>query len=246
MKGFVISCSSLGKIMTKSSGLTEIEEKKLQLLIEKDSKSKERTRLEEKKAYKPDFDLSEGAKTHVRDKVDRLFFGYTSTMQTRATLKGTETEGDVIELYNNLEFENYEKNEVRLYKDGLTGECDIDSEIDDLIIDFKSSETLSSFPKLPEYGYKSLYEWQGRGYMKLYERGQFKLIYGVVDTPDHLLNDWDDLEQHYVSHIDPKYRITVALHIERDFKLEKLIDYKVKEAHRYAYWYHEQLLNKNT
>lgn len=248
---FKVRCSSLGCIMPKSSGLTPTEAEKLRVYIEKGSKSKDREKLEKKRDYKPKFDLSKGAKTFVENQYkEHLFIGsdnFVPNLDTKATLKGNECEDDSIELYNEVFFRNYKKldaTEGRITKDGITGCCDIDDKGDDLIIDIKSSYTYESFPMQPSDINSSLYEWQLRGYMMLYNRQHARLAYCLVETPDHLIPDWEDARKHDVSNVEPRLRVTVV-DFERDMELEKEIMYKIAECQRYYKWYGQQLDLKN-
>lgn len=77
---------------------------------------------------------------------------------------------------------------VRRYDDFLTGETDFESEL--RIADVKSSFDHLSFPdhskvikNVPDY------EWQMRGYMRIYEREQISLVYVLTPIPEQMLQD---------------------------------------------------------
>ena len=79
----------------------------------------------------------------------------------------------------------------------------------------------------------------------LYDVDAAQLAYCLVDTPEHLIPDWEeDIDKYFVSHIDARLRVT-TLDFERDKELEEQIKYKIAECKRYYNWYHEQFLNKN-
>jgi len=204
----------------------------------------DRTKLQKKKDNPPMFDLSQGAKTYIRTLVREENFGGRPNLNTNEMKKGTLVEDNVIELYNSVNWTKYKKNTVRLFNEWIQGECDIKSLQDDLIIDIKSSWSLNTFPFLPDEINVGGYEWQGRGYMMLWDRNIFKLVYGLVDTPDELLNYEEDLTIHHVEEeIEPEIRLT-ELVFKRCLKKEKLIKHKVSECRRYAEWYYQQIINK--
>jgi len=123
----------------------------------------------------------------------------------------------------------------------MSGECDI--LLDDLIIDVKTSWSMETFPATKEDAEDSAYEWQGRGYMHLYDRDSFEVIHCMVSTDPkdefNLLSPWDNLSLHRVDHIDPAKRITVVRY-QRDLELE--LDMLTKL--RYASEYYAQVMNE--
>ena len=250
MNDIFIRCSSLSKIMGQcKESITASQLETLNKYNEKGddltSKQKsERTRLQKKKDNAPKFDLSEGAKTYVRTLVRESNFGGRPNLDTKELRKGTLVEDKVIELYNSVNWTKYKKNTVRLFNDWLQGDCDIESLEHDLIIDIKSSWSLNTFPFLPDEINVGGYEWQGRGYMMLWDRNNFKLVYGLVDTPDELLDYEEDLTIHHVEEeIEPEIRLT-ELNFKRCLKKEELIKHKVNECRKYADWYYTQIVNK--
>jgi hypothetical protein len=252
MNKIFIRCSSLSKVMGQCKEMiTELQLEALKKYNEKGddltTKQKtDRTKLQKKKDNPPVFDLSEGAKTYVRTLVREENFGGRPEIDTNEMKKGTMVEDDVIELYNLVNWTKYKKNEVRLFNDHIQGECDIDSLEDDLIIDIKSSWSLNTFPFLPDEINVGGYEWQGRGYMMLYDRSKFKLCYGLVDTPDELLDYEEDLTIHHVNkEIEPEIRLT-ELNFRRCSKKEAQIKHKVNECRKYATWYYQRIADKHS
>ena len=240
----LIRCSELGNIMTKSSGLTESEIKELEQLIQKDSKSKKRYNLEKKRDFKPEFDISKGAKTLIENKVKNLLLEIDVDFNTNETEKGTRQEDDSIKVYNAVTFNTYKKNVIRMYNEWITGECDIHDDKRSLIIDIKSSFSKATFPMMPEEGKKTLYEWQLRGYMMLYDCEYSQLAYVLVSTDDDLIPAKDDPNLHYVDDIDP-FLLVTTIDYDRDLQKEELIKYKVEECRRYYNHYIDLVLKKN-
>ena len=106
--------------------------------------------------------------------------GRTKVIKSKYLEKGTFNEQEAIELANRVLGENFTKNDVRMFNDYLTGECDcIDP---NKIADIKCSWDLFTFRE-SIIKLNTDYEWQGRSYMELYDRNEFWLIYCLTDTP---------------------------------------------------------------
>ena len=247
MDTLLIRCSSLAKIMGNCKDMiTASQLETLNKLQAKGdditSKQKsERTRLQKKYDNKPEFDLSEGAKTYIRGVVKMEVYDYKIQIENKQLTKGTICEQDSIDLYNEVFFTKHEKNTVRVFGKYLQGECDVNAK--DKIQDYKTSWTKDTFPVLPDEINIGGYEWQGRGYMMLYNKPKFELVYCLVDTPDELLEWENNLSLHHVDDIEPELRIT-SIMFDRDLEKERLIEHKVTECRRYANWYKEQIAKK--
>jgi hypothetical protein len=187
--------------------------------------------------------LSETAKSEMIKIAKEDFYGYSSQMTNKYVEKGIEVEDKSIELLSLVKFAQYTKNKVRLHNDFLTGECDINDEKNDEIIDIKSSWSLETFPALPSDINIKDYEMQLRGYMMLYERSKASVCYCMVSTPEGLTM-YENKLLHEVDHIDPFARVTM-LSIERDLEIEKQIEERCKLAIDFYYDYIRQLSNKN-
>ena len=187
--------------------------------------------------------LSETAKSEMIKIAKEDFYGYSSYMTNKYVEKGIEVEDKSIELLNTIKLANYKKNVTRLENDFLTGECDINDEVNDEIIDIKSSWSLETFPALPSDINIKDYEMQLRGYMMLYNRSKASVCYCMVSTPDGLTM-YENKLVHEVDHIDPFARVTM-LSIERDLEIEKQIEERCKVAIEFYYDYIRKLANKN-
>ena len=185
--------------------------------------------------------LSQGAKTYIRQIAKQDFFGYRVELDNKYINKGKDQEQDSIDLLNAVRFTNYKKNDVRIEDDYLTGECDI--LLDDLIIDVKTSWNLETWPATTGEAHDNDYEWQGRAYMLLYERQFFELVFCMVTTKDEFLSQWEQIELHRVDHIAPEKRITSVIY-ERDLEKEDLIREKLIFANEYYSQYVNQLNSK--
>ena len=185
--------------------------------------------------------LSQGAKTYIRQVAKQDFFGYRVELDNKYINKGKDQEQDSIDLLNAVRFTNYKKNDVRIENEYMTGECDILA--DDRVIDIKTSWNLETWPATPGEAHDNDYEWQGRAYLMLYEREIFELVFCMVTTKDEFLNQWEQIDLHRVDHIAPEKRITSVIY-ERDLEKEELIREKLIFANEYYSQYINQLNTK--
>jgi len=185
--------------------------------------------------------LSQGAKTYIRQVAKQDFFGYRVELDNKYINKGKDQEQDSIDLLNSVRFTNYHKNIIRLQDEYLTGECDILA--DDRVIDVKTSWHLETWPATPGEAHDNDYEWQGRAYLMLYEREIFELVFCLVTTKDEFLSQWEQIDLHRVDHIAPEKRITSVIY-ERDLEKEQLIREKLIFANEYYSQYINQLNSK--
>jgi hypothetical protein len=225
---FHFRCSSLGLIMTDAQSVDDA------LLTEEIAAIQRKTkRTDEEKALlqaAKDKSLSSGAKTFLETLAKEYLYGYHEVVSTKYTEKGLIVEEQSIALYNSVFFTDYTKNTERRTDDYITGECDI------IVpgvkgVDIKSSWSLSTFPATAAAGADKLYEWQCRGYMRLWDVPVWEVAYCMVNTPDELIRN-EQPELHYVDEIDEALRVTVVRY-ERDMELEAKIITKVTAARAY-------------
>lgn len=185
--------------------------------------------------------LSKTAQSYIRDLAKQDFYGYETQLENKYLSKGIEMEDESIRLYNSVFFTDYTKNRVRLENDFITGEADI---VANQIIDIKSSWSLDTFPALPEDADVKDYEHQVRGYMWLYDKPFAEVAFCLVDTPDDILNEWDNWNIHKVSHIAPEHRVTIVK-FERDLEWEKECAERCQASIEYYTQYINKLNEKN-
>ena len=178
------------------------------------------------------------AKSYIKQVAKENFYGYRSEINNKYIQKGLMQEQDSIDLLNTVRFEGYIKNDVRMVNEVMTGEADIIT--NDSIIDIKTSWSLDTFPVMAEDGYDTLYEWQLRAYMMLYDRPKAELIYCMVTTSNELLNEWENLDIHRVDHIAPEKRITVLSFERNEDKEIEMLD-RLKWASEYYDEYYSLL-----
>lgn len=180
-------------------------------------------------AAKKPGELSAGARTFVRKKFKEKLFGYRERFSSKYTEKGTMVEDESIALYNRVFFTDCVKNTERRADEYLTGELDIIA--GDIIIDIKSSWSLTTFPVWPDEAADTGYEWQLRAYMYLFDKPRAELAYCMVSTPEHLIG-YEDRAMHIVDDIPEQMRVTV-LKFDRDADKEKAMIERIKLAQAY-------------
>ena len=181
--------------------------------------------------------LSETAKTHIKELVVADVYGVSRNISNKYTKKGVLLEDEAIKAIGLVTATRPRKNTDRLNNGFITGECDL---IDDQCIrDTKCSWSAETFPFFQEDADKAVkesgYDWQGRGYMWLYDRPVHHIHYVLLPTPFELLGEFDDVEMHVnLPQTIPLKRRIKTVSVERDRELEQLIEHKVGLARIYA------------
>lgn len=175
--------------------------------------------------------LSVGAKTYIRELAQQEIFGIDFEFSSKETEKGTEVEGESIALLNRVRGLSLAKNTERKSDGLITGECDLYNTAARKGYDLKSSWSAKTFPGWIVDCEDRLYEWQCRGYMRLWDADEWSVAYALVDTPERLIG-YEPIQMHIVSHIPEAMRLT-EWSIKRDLEKEALIAEKVKAAQAY-------------
>ena len=228
MSDFRFRCSSLGLIMANAQSVDEQYVTDDIAAIQRKTKrsDEEKALLQEAK----DKSLSAGAKTYIESLAKEELYGFKEIITGKYMDKGLIVEDESIQLYNSVFFTDYVKNTERRTNDWITGECDV------IVpgvagIDIKSAWSLATFPATSAAAHDTLYEWQCRGYMMLWDVPLWEVAYCMVNTPDELIK-YEQESLHYVDHIDEALRVT-TIKYERDMELEAKIIAKVKAARQY-------------
>lgn len=101
--------------------------------------------------------------------------------------KGLAVEEDIISLYCRVYGGFHKKNKVTKNNGFIKGTCDVDIESEDLVIDAKGSWDIFTFDVVTGLAINPKYHWQGDGYMWLWGRNSFRLVYGLINTPKHMI-----------------------------------------------------------
>lgn len=180
---------------------------------------------------KADGPLSVGAKTAIRELAAQAIFGVEFEVSAKVLEKGIEVEPDSLDLLNSVRGLRLSKNVERRSDDFITGECDLFDADRNCGHDLKSSWSIATFPIALADCEDKLYEWQMRGYMRLWNAPRWEVNYCLVDTPERLIG-FEPLALHIVGHIPPHLRITTWV-VERDMEKEAAMVEKVKHARAY-------------
>lgn len=175
--------------------------------------------------------LSKGARTFIRTLAAQAIFGVEFEVSSKQIEKGLRCEPDAIALLNRVRGLQLTKNTVRLSDGLLTGECDLFDEQRARGHDLKCSWSIATFPIVTEDCQDSLYEWQMRGYMRLWNAQEWEVNYALLDTPEDLIG-YEPQALHFVSHL-PEYMRLTTWTVQRDRALDEVIDEKVGAARKY-------------
>lgn len=175
--------------------------------------------------------LSVGARTYIRELAAQEIFGVDFEVTSKEMEKGTLVEPEGIALLNRVRGLHLAKNEERRANEWIAGECDLFHAERRRGFDLKCPWSVKTFPICSKDCEDKLYEWQARGYMALWDAGEWEVAYALVDTPEHLIRN-EPLQMHLVGHIPEHMRLTTWV-IQRDMEKEAAMFEKVKHARAY-------------
>ncbi|MFG0785752.1 hypothetical protein ACF8OE_09150 [Delftia tsuruhatensis] len=230
MRAILFRCSSIGRLMTAPAS---IDPALITPEVEAIQAKKERT--DQEKALLEDLKLrtlSEGAKTYIRELVRQEIWGVDFNFSSKYTEKGKAVEAEGLALLNRVRGLTLIKNTERRSDGQITGEADTVDLVRRCGHDLKCSWSLQTFPAFVRDCEDSLYAWQMRGYMRLWNLDRWEVNYAMVDTPEELLGPYEPQELHLVSHLPEHLRLTTWA-IERDRTLEAQMDIKLELARTY-------------
>lgn len=175
--------------------------------------------------------LSQTAKTYIHSLVAQEIFGVEFEVTSKHMEKGLLVENDSIALLNRVRRLGLAKNAERRTDDFISGECDLFDTQRRRGHDLKSSWSIATFPILVEDCADKLYEWQMRGYMRLWDAEVWEVNYALVNTPDNLIG-YEPQSLHFVDHIPEHMRLTTWT-VQRDREKEAAMVERVKLAREY-------------
>lgn len=178
--------------------------------------------------------LSQGAKTAIRDIAAQDILGIEFEFTSKEMEKGIECEPEAIALLNRVRGLTLTKNTERRSNDWLTGECDLFDATRRCGHDTKVAWSASTFPIIADDiggSQRALYEWQMRGYLSLWDADEWEVNYVLLSTPERLIG-YESQAVHFVDHIPEHMRLTTWT-IKRDAKLEEAMFEKVRAAREY-------------
>ncbi len=163
---------NLEKKMNEVVGTTEKEEETIKDLEEKgtgvvgisESQQKE---LDELIDQRDNVRLSKGAKTYLRKLRREIKFKRRRDINSKYLVKGVHFEEEAITFLSVYHEDVFTNNKERREDDYFTGECDVEEGYDT-----KVSWSLNTLPD-PEEPLKTIYEFQNRVYMRLWDRDKW-------------------------------------------------------------------------
>lgn len=207
-KQFKAHCSGIGRILSDPQGKTAAQryaEHVEKLIIDKDrvremkstnaTTIKLQASIKEREEQTPLLELNKGRIELSKTCLDEVyswiksqpeFYARRSGFRSKYTHKGNVCEPESIEYAARYySWGMVEKNEVTKWNDYLVGTCDV--ELNRSIEDIKNCWSEKTFPifdkEIPIDGYG----WQGQGYMQLWDKPQFGLVYTLMDAPDYMV-----------------------------------------------------------
>lgn len=237
---FKIRASAGNKILGRT-GLTDKQEEKLKELSERKlgtgkpltfNMEMELIDLLEKKN---NAGLPATCTTYLKE----WYAGDNEEFDSKYTLKGNQVEPELIDFAaDKLGFGFAEKNLIRMETEYFTGTADI--VLPNCIIDVKApwnNKTFQDSVMLPEIDKD--YEIQGRIYMHLYNKPEFILFYGLIDTPE---------EANYGTEVSfahiPENERWIAYKIKRDVTIEQEIIARVIECRKWLEEYDKKVKSR--
>lgn len=187
--------------------------------------------------------LGKTGESYCQEWLKEQIYGRKKKFSSRYTEKGLITEDDSIDfIAEHLGYGMLLKNEDYFENDYCKGTPDII--LQDHLIDVKNSYDCFTFPMWYYAVPNKDYYWQAQCYMELTGRDKYKLIYILMDTPEHLIEkefaynndmelEYDEFRKDYLySHIDPKYRIKIFTINKSDSDVAKLKE-RVNDCRKY-------------
>lgn len=254
MEWLKFRASACAPLFTGEDGLTEKQEEKLSQLLAKEKRTalqeQEMLDLIAKRDAEPE--LPKGAKTYIEGLVDQYVYKYEDSIDNKYVRKGLAVEDSedddinksAIKIASRVIFADYSKSVSYLQKGHFHGHPDIEDEDEQEIVDIKSSWNKKTFPKRPEDGHDSTYEWQGKLYCYMKGWRKFKLCYVLMTTPEELVPDNESDSLHYCNDLPLNLRVTYLDYELTDNDIEK-IERREQAAIKYAQEYYNFLINKN-
>ena len=187
-------CSSLGYIMGKGNGLTDIQKGKLlELSVKQNMTEKQCAELNKLIEKRDNPELPETCKTHLVDVFISAYYKRSEEITSKYLDKGNEREQDAITLFSRLEKRFFKKNGKRLKNEYITGEPDLFIgeviEKADEIIDTKTSWGIHTFLRSKQKEIEINYYWQGMGYMDLTGAKKHTVAYCLVNGTERAISD---------------------------------------------------------
>lgn len=133
--------------------------------------------------------LSQTCITYVQEWIKELpeFYNRRVEISSKQMSKGNKCEDDSIDFASEVfGWGMVSKNEEYREDDYFTGTADL--VLKDQIVDIKNSWSQKTFPLFDTEITTKAYAYQGQGYMHLYSKPNFALVYTLMDAPEELVD----------------------------------------------------------
>jgi hypothetical protein len=152
--------------------------------------------------------------------------------------KGNLVEIDLIDfMAEQLGLGMAEKNEITLHNEWMVGTCDVATK--HMVIDVKASWNRKTLQDQAISEIDKDYEWQGRGYMALWDKPEFIVFHGLMNTPEEANYDgeviYDDM---------PPNERWIAYKIKRDVTIEQEIIARVIQCRAWLEEYDKKVKSR--
>ncbi len=261
MKPFKIRCSAIGLIMAGAIGLTEAQTAELAKLLQRQTDFKAgvsgvkaltpnmEKKLEKLIEEKKNPQLPAGAKTYCELWLKQKLYERKKEFSNKYTEKGDWTEKHSLSLIaEHLQTGPLSKCDEYMEDEFIHGTADV--VLDGFGLDAKNPWDCFTFPLFDDELTEDLYWWQAQGYMRLYDKPLWKVVYVLSDTPEHLIKNearqfcykngvdlspeiMDDFRIRMTyGTIPAQYRVK-AFDVQRDDDAIKQIELRVKMCREY-------------
>jgi hypothetical protein len=195
---FLLSCSGIDPVFTRSKGSSPLTEKQVETLAKTKLKEEKSAKdlstiehLEKKAAIFADPPLSRTAIQFLTERYawEKYSKKTASTGNGMAFLeKGYVMEADAIKLLSKIDKRDYQKNEELFTNEFIAGKCDIISPERGIVIDVKTSWNINTFLKVRNNPLNSKYWYQAQGYMELHNVEFSEICFLLLNTPEDLVS----------------------------------------------------------
>jgi hypothetical protein len=211
-------------------------------------------------AAKKNGELSGTAKTYLIKTYIKEYWHREKDFTTKEMQKGILAEPELIQLFSVVDGKIYSKNDERKDNEWATGHADI-VEPEELMDGKASWEAETFLPKLLE-PLDKLYNIQLQTYMWLYDKPKARLMYGLVNAPDLIVqNELKSLlyRMDVISEESPAYKIAsqellknmifddippeervISIPVPRDQEIIDQMPSKVRKAREFLQIFHEK------
>lgn len=197
---FKVHCSGISRIMSRPKGcndLTRANVKKREYLLGQtdldDGEVAQLAFLNKKRETFLDPPLSETAKSYLVERYAAEKYNIRRAsaggQQKACVTKGVALEKEGIDLIKFLDKIDYQQPEKPISNEYLEGQCDILCYGNKKIVEVKTSWNAANFMQKRRENKISIQQWcQIQGYLELYDIDFGQVVYALVNTPPHLID----------------------------------------------------------